>query len=65
MVFGIRSSNKKKAALAEAERIRQEQLALEEQENAIEEVTTVVQPVGEFFTRNIGNCTFQTLRNQC
>lgn len=48
VVFGIRSSNKKKAALAEAERIRQEQLALEEQENAIEEVTTVVQPVGEY-----------------
>lgn len=48
VVFGIRSSNKKKAALAEAERIRQEQLALEKQENAIEEVTTVVQPVGEY-----------------
>lgn len=49
VMFGVRSHNiKKKAAEAEAERIRQEQLALQEQENEIEEVSTVIQPVGEY-----------------
>lgn len=48
ILFGIRSSNIKKKEAAEVERLLQEQLAAQEAENAIEEVTTVVQPVGDY-----------------